>query len=76
VGTIAFRVVAANGSWRVERDGAVSWTFVSRASALGYAVSLARQLARTGMGTSVSVATSARPDGIVLHYGDQTHEAA
>jgi hypothetical protein len=76
--TIAFRIVAANGDFRVERDAAVSWTFATRSSALAYAISLARQLARTGYGTSVSVtsATSSRPDGIELHFGARANEAA
>lgn len=76
--SIAFRVVAADGAWRVERDGAISWTFLTRASALSYAISLARQLARTGLGTSVSVtsASTSRPDGIELHFGAAKDEAA
>jgi hypothetical protein len=76
--SIAFRVVRAGDAWRVERDGATSWTFVSHTSALSYAISLARQLARTGLGTSVSVtsATTSRPDGIELHFGPAKDEAA
>ena len=76
--TIAFRVVEADGHWCVERDGAISWTFADRGSAVGYAISLAQQLASCALGESISVTLPSlrRPEGEVLHFGALTTRAA